>query len=1247
MGESDRGDFCFDPGMIYDETKREFKLKKPVKFPANRLIYTDWVNNKLAYTDTSGSLKIFDLQACIPAKIASVRALLTRPMFRSDASGKNLLSVIIMFGRRLIDNGIDPSTLVEDSDWAGWTPDEFSMTVEDLKQLLKEGSFSAYVTNIRDYVQYIWRIRDRGEIKDKDGTPILKKYNFFEEYDKNDQWTFDLLSDKSPIPMLRPLGRAIKKCFEVVGKNLIEEFQKRSILNAMGEFAVLIALSNYMNRTREVVIQDETEREIYLKGKVDPNWTPPKGHFPLTKGLMLQPHQCKAGHALSRNPPFAVMDIAPGGGKTITAITDILYQMKLHPGVRILVMCPGHLVKDYIREANKVTKGRLNVIAITASTIKNLIGTGGNSDPEVGFSKMEALITKAPPNTFCVTNYDFIKGGSHEVAYGTENLTVSDNAEFLRQFDFQIVYMDESHFLKNDSQRTVAAQRLISEIPQKRLLTGTFVADTILDVVKQYALFDPSVFGSQQNFIDTYAEQISGGKVVKWKDGTEQMVAKRMREYATVVSVKKREWAALLPKRNEEFHFVPLTENQRLLYDSILHETLDIIKAAQKSGKLKISNADMENQDLSDEAQAKIAALLRPYMQRLEKFLAAPTMDEAGEKFLKSPKDKISPKAVKVIEICKQHLANKIPGKILVFTSYKNSALDIYNSLPSDLKAKAIHYKASDKFKAGEEFENNPDKVIMIGVEASMNTGLNFQMASRLIRIETVWTPGNLIQGEARIDRPLFPKEFRPAIYFDWLAINQTVDVTKLSRLIAKNVSKSKVDNPTDPRYQTLAELNMPRMTIANIMLKSDAKSTMMEYLETHQSMVQFEQADWDAYRNDPKTKKEMVAVPEGDVPKDSKLMKFIPYVAGMDLYAAGDLGLVRYPAYVRENSDAPEMEIDPETGEEIEGDIDFDPTGLIIHTEMGEGECIGESAGKLRIKFANGTKGSFDKLGCFVVTKTLTSTKSIRDQLAKIAGLEPASITEMTINDPADTEDKVPSKPGKKGEKTLPPSKSDKEPPVKPKDKKPAPNTDTKKNQKFQLFFSVINNSLVLMADADDPDVVEATLKDYGFVRYPDFMFANVRNAKIMEAMIAAMTKAYHIQPKFLKVLNDLLETFNQGKSKLLNVQQASKVEMADFFRIKKKPAAANEIRPYPIIQDDELYICIDLANTPAAKTIKSKVKGPGITWEMDENVIVYFAASKPDAKDVLNQIVRDGHTISNFKTLKLEYNEIKLLKK
>jgi hypothetical protein len=635
-----------------------------------------------------------------------------------------------------------------------------------------------------------------------------------------------------------------------------------------------------------------------------------------------------------------------------------------------------------------------------------------------------------------------------------------------------------------------------------------------------------------------------------------------------------------------------------------------------------------------------LEGLLGPYLARLEQFLTSPGRDEAA--IALSEQDKVSPKAKKIAEICRKHIDENIPGKILIFTQFVDSAETIFEQLPQDLQDMCIHYTAANKFKCGEEFENNPQKRIMVGVETSMNTGLNLQFCSRLIRVESVWSPGTLEQGESRINRPnMKGKELRKHLYFDWVVVNKTIDVTKMGRLIGKLISAAKFENAYEPTYQALPDTPLISMNMASLRSNNDVQETLREHLDVFKQLGQVQADDFENYRNDPKIDKTFKPVAEGMILEGSSLLREVPYVSGMDLFGAEDLGLAKFFAYCRHNPHA-----------------EHDPKGLICHTEFGDGVVTGMSKNRLRVKMGDGTTVSVMKLAAFIVTKGTTSTKSIRSQLAKLAGLKLAEPYELDGDkqmSPVEPDLPEPRVKTRKKVEEIDPVVVDEVPPPKGKKRQtiedaPVPDANPVLDGSIDVNLSEVNGSLAISVDGNDPDLVSAHLKSYGFILWNTaYYYLHIETARQMRTAIDKLEENFTVSKQLLADLEAAFELFSEGKQRLLNPLQASRSEFRNFFLERKRKVDANTVRPYIYISADrggkpELYIVVDAMNTPAAAQLKSLARVPGTAWTKDTDPwIIHYGLTRGSAKELIERLIADGIKIGNLADFKTQWKSIK----
>jgi len=1201
-----------------DEGEGEDIGKKGKKLPVNLPIYTDWVNLKFSYSQTNGIMAVLDLERCVPLRPFHVRSFLETKIWGERGLSDEMkgLKTAFVVARQL----------------------DSSLKITPTKEELKGTELGGAEGDIEVYLDMACRA-------------IIRDKLAGEDFIKADDFKILTLSTNSPVLGLRAVGRALLEARKIIQNNLEKAYERYSVSTTIDYFAKAIIFADYQDKYPQVVKEDEAKRSAYLHQGLDPKYKETPVPF-IQDNIDLMPHQGKSDNLLREYPKSGVIDTDAGGGKTFTIILDVLRQLNAKLINRPLILCPSHLVAQYVKEAVYITQGRVNMVPITSYTIK-----------QNGYKRLARLIEISPINTIFVSDYDCLSLSQKErVSYGIRPITIFKNVEFLRQFKFDYVAMDECHNLKNNSQRTDAVHRLISEIPVKRIASGTIIADTPKDLVLQFALIDPTIFGDEAKFEKDYAKEKRGDKVMAWKEGAQQMMRKKIREHAVFVSCRRKEWAALLPDPEETFYAVNLSETQNAVYQSILNWTMDQIKAAAaKKPALRKALEEAEDETKSD----RLAALLKPYLARLEIFLAAPSKDKLGIELLKTKDDKQSPKTRKLISLCKKHLGMKLSpeedaeekddaknndrdvykagkpliGKILIFCNHILVAKDIYESLPPDLQAMTIHYKAKEKMEARSEFERNPKKLIMVGSEKSMNTGLNLQMVSRLIRVETVWTPGELEQGNARINRPnRKEKERRKFIYLDTIVVNNSFDITKVSRLIAKTIQKTKFDEAEsgNPAFAAIPEPPLVAMTLKNIRENNSAGGTLAPYIEAYGTYKQVLNQDYKDYREQNKNEETAIPVPVAPLIPGSKLMSRTPYVPDMELYGADELGLVRYDAYIETelNEDEDEEDADEGEGEEespsqraLSREETEKVKGLYVHTEYGEGEIVRATSGRLTVRLASGEKVNVRKMTCFIVTRANTNSKDIKTQLLKLSGKIP-------IDTPVD----VPPQSIRIGKGIED-------------DEGPLPTTKVsipKEGLSVELHAIVLNDFLGLSYLGVENAHVVSALSQLEFRVVPSHYTTQVKQAKVLITLFKAWKDKGLTLPDFLNKRFQVIYKEMKSKTGLNTFGLSARLGIANFYtRGWKADSDKTKIKPYTVVRDDLFYVVLP-AKGQAGTQVAIKVPVSGIKWKKaGDDELIRFVTNKNEALDVIKKLGKAKIKITNEKTLVQKINKLRLVKR
>lgn len=1158
------------------------------RLPANQPIFVDWANAKFTYSNGSGRLDVYDLAQCRAPSATMLVRIMKQPYDVSLL--KNIANIGMVVG-------------------VGIT---VTPTAEDVASLGPMGQSLA--GKLLPLVEYVAKL-----------TPIFQEQTGYEYV----RWCDLNGSTFAPFKVVyRHLLAIGLKAYE----NMEVVYNHYSVIHACRVMAYITLLGIYgkPEKFTELESQDWSLREDYVKQGEDEDWKDPG--LPLTGEKLGQlPHQKRARNQLRNLPKNAVLQIPAGGGKTPLLITDVLAFIRANKAAPYLIMCPSHLVAQYVTEINTFTDGKINAIPINTATLSS------NS-----LDRVTKVIQTMPRNTVVIVDYDVTSRIlSDDIVYGTAPVTVYHVIEFLRQFGFQYVGLDEAHYLRNSSRRTEAVQSLIIDIPYKRLASGTFAHDSMSDLAYQMGMLDPTMFGSREDFNATYGQEVVGNRVIQWKSGAEQAVNSMLRSNIVMCKAHRKEWAALLPPLQEHLHLVQLSPEQKRAYDLLFAEVTEELKEAAATNPLlrkwleRQSGSNDDTEDLAEEEiqSESLEKLLKTYLARVERFLTSMGRDDWGKIHL-SGEDLESPKIKEIIKIIQQHVDQKLPGKIIVFTNYVWSAEEIYRALPPALKKRFILYKAATKVEAIARFEH-PDIIGMIGVSASMDTGLNLQSASRLIRDGLVWNPGTLEQGDSRIGRPqLKTVDKRDFIYYDTVLCNNTLDVTKLVRIYSKLLSVEKYNNAGDSRYAELPDLEVVSMSFDSIQQINDVQNPMvLSYIDGYRQYKQVRDEDYKEYR-EKYSKKGMVleAIPKCADPKDSYVMRDAVYAPGGDLYGQAQMGLIRLDQFLGANITLEDSEDDEDDLEDVVQErneawleqANALTKNMPCHTEFGDGVVSRVLAANVSVRLKTGEVLNMRRSTVFV------KTKPVKDVRASIATLNKVKLQ-------ADQDIPLPYYFKKGKQKSADTIIKD----VKAGPPKVEPIT-------AELYVNVINGFLALeYHPTDAKDRTVPALQSVGFRFGPEYKYAEIANAQRLLRQFKLWDEngfafEFADAKNQFKVMYELLKS-----GKLRNEQSmfkfAKAADLRNFLRLEFKPSnKAKTIKPFPLLDNGVAYIALPSKGQLATRKAIA-LRAPGIHWYDAEPVLQCFTLSVQKTLVLLERVQKNGIQIANLSVIKKELTKIK----
>ena len=1085
-------------------------------------------------------------------------------------------------------------------------------------------------------------------------------------------------------------------------------------------------------------------------------------------GMQMFPHQVEVHQYLRNKPRFAVLDVAPGGGKTIAVLSDIACLVRDKQITTPLIVCPNGLVRNWVEDMHKITQGKWNVIPITTATYKTW-----------GDERLTKMIKNKPRNTIVVVGLSVLQLQRYPVVIGNHVEKVSGTLEFMKKFGFDYVAVDESHRVKNvrtATHRAVKQLATMSSVKYIRLATGTLISNTLTDVIGQAAMFSSQIFRTVEEYKKENSEWITLGdkEVYTFRKDTPQRAREQLARHAAVITFKRKEWAFMLPMPKEKFIAVAMQKDDselggahQLMYDTVLSTVIeDLQKDKEVMKVLRGGSTDTEGEDDEEEAEenddadeadglkdtlngllaggkpdnmddatmAELEMMLKPYLQRLEMLLTDPLGDEWGEKYFKGLKqnDFIPNKVLKIIDRIKLNFMDfpwvenkvyakggkndkdedyddicdhegkryvlkpdpeadpydraayyapyksKLPpskdpkrwkeesrGKVIVFCRYTRSVNAIMRALEQKEPALAklavrFHGEIKEKWANLDAFkatpiDRNKGVQILIANEQAISEGHNLQMASRLIRVESPWAPGELDQSAARIFRPDPTGKFsRENVYLDWILTNGSMEVAKMGRLISKMVQKAQFDEANNPLYEDINEYQLPPISMGlDTIRATPLLSDISDYTSAYAELARIQGAEFREMRQTRRST--MFDIEPEPMFDDNKIIDQTPYVPNMKVPDRHNFGLIPLPEYLQdtENEEVKQILLDPKLLE-----------GQYAHTEFGNGVITKVSFGKVDKDNPNAPRrisrvevtlaGSGEKYegapGMIHIATNLTAETIKNFQVPKVVtkkDKERAEKLRAIAEKKAAAEEKKRKAQAKKEKERLAKLKEIEKLAAKgkvsgaKKPAKPAPvieePDEEEDNNRATVYPVMYNGFLALEVDVEDDNI---DLKHYGFKRSGDYAYVGIPDFATFEAVMKAITKKFMVPKPILKRLQSLEDTFISGRGRKFAVEQAPIGEFRNFYKMnhtlakKDEETGKVELKIYPVILNGKLMLTVDIPTNPAIRKFLDKVipNAPKAKFKHADGIDVQFFTKKSDMSKKVKELQKAGFEIVNI---------------
>lgn len=1165
---------------------------------ANRLVYVDWVNDILAYTTTTGKLETYNLGQVHPMDKASEYTVLETP----------LKSPVL---RRVIQTLSSSIRNLDAAEAAKYTSNN------DVKNILETNSADAIFN----------KVMRSGLDNTKDACiKHLAGYDL-DDYEETPAMALNILALQALMKMLYEIAKTDQNAIEVPSnyKSLGLIFRLIGVEYVLQVGARMDAA--YVKETFDAWIIDREKAKIDLRKK---SFDIPNLHVGAGGIHGFLPHQGRVLSSMEKSPSTGMLSIQTGGGKTIvSAVTAIkaIENLRSFP----MITTKGNLVKGTITELNAITQGKINAIPLRPNILRRMRRTTSIKT----FADFLKWYRSLPPNTVFVNSYtdyaskrklyedlDAVAGFADAPVYTTQYLLL------IKLLGIRVFIGDESHMIKNpDSARSRNSYAAFSQGDMRVEMSGTMVSNTVVDLVGQSRGVSPIIFGDDP---ETFSEHYGVSTGLIKSDEDARKIKDRLKATTAYHEAGREDWSYMLPIKDDSFVYAQLTEKQQQFYNILMQEAyLMLVEDEKRKGKKAKLESESEDDDDEDEDEeddddeeededAALIAKAKTHLQKVEAFLVAPDENEQYMQWDQRPdgEDLVSPKVRMADMLISDHLTrhkgNLKQNKIIIFGW--NVAASKHFMKHSYYAGKTIHYTAGDE-EVMRRFENDDTVVIMAADEGSVREGFNLQMTSLIIRMQSVWAPGEHEQTVARMYRPDPRGKYnRDEVTHKWVLCKQigtdspTLDMVKMARLVSKSVSNARLTYEGKPEWRLVSrqfdDMKLFKMNLQTIFNANPAE--VQEYLGRWDTFT-----DWENNINRAakyRLAAQLEAQFDVDLIQEGKITdinQFIKLAMSEVTSTYNIQGSQRVWVPWVPNALPP----DPNHwGFSVLGQRNI-PVGTVVYTMFGPGIVTNILGKSVKVKIYDGRV-----IGMQKSTVMLVADNRYKDLQA-------------IVKDPAKWQAEALDIGGVKGAKRDTTKLPDKEEVIETLDEEVIEDENEEKVE-IEVIASIINGWPALMVLDDIPQL--KGISDWK--RIDPFLSIHFRTWQALDSFIDLLDSKTYIPQDVLDALDDEIEELKTGKAMVLG-KQINPKSVRQFFldQHKKLGKKGDKIvcKPYFIAVEREVKLAFDIdSHEPRLISwlLRSKEKIPGIKSIRKNNAIWINTFTTPkeayDDLDSLNNI-------------------------
>ncbi|MGF6907004.1 SNF2-related protein [Fusobacterium sp. PH5-44] len=294
--------------------------------------------------------------------------------------------------------------------------------------------------------------------------------------------------------------------------------------------------------------------------------------------------------------------------------------------------------------------------------------------------------------------------------------TVRNDIEQIKDYEFDIIILDESQNIKNINSQTTKAVMLLNG-KNRIALSGTPIENNLSELYSLFRFLNPSMFGKVEDFNIHYAIPIQ-------KDNDRETIEElRKKIYPFILRRVKKEVLKDLPDKIEKTMFIEMNSNQKQLYE-----------------ERRIHYYNQIRSQIQENGLGKTQFYILQALNELRQITSCPEIKNT--RVASSKREVLIHNIVEAVE--NGH-------KVLVFTNYINSI----KSICEDLEKKGIKHISmtggtKDRQELVEKFQNDKKCKVFVMTLKTGGVGLNLTAADTIFIYDPWWN--KTVENQA-IDR--------------------------------------------------------------------------------------------------------------------------------------------------------------------------------------------------------------------------------------------------------------------------------------------------------------------------------------------------------------------------------------------------------------------------------------------------------------------------------------------------------------